>query len=146
MSITSDLLGGIATVLNTASVVTWRSDGSVYLSTETAVAFRVQPASPDRCVTLTNYLATDEVLQARSRLAVQLRFRGSRGDTLDVDDLADSAFQVLQTLTGVQMGSVWLIQLLRTSVASLGQDDSRRSERADNYYADVNTPPTTARQ
>lgn len=143
MSFTNDLLRGLAGVLNSTSVATYRSDDSDYLESETAVTFTLMPQFPARCVTLTAYNATDAVTMARSRIPVQFKFRGS--DPLDVNDLADAAFGQLQTLTGVQLGSVWLIQILRNSMVPLGQDDNHRWLRADNYYADINTPVSAHR-
>lgn len=145
MSFTNDLLAGIATALDGAGVAKYRSDNTAYLPGESAVRFRLMPVLPNRCVAINAYLAHDEVLQSRSRIGVQLMFRGNPDDGADVDDFADNAFQVLQTLTGVQMGSTWLIQLLRTSYAWHGQDDEKRYLRGDNYYADINVPTTAHR-
>jgi hypothetical protein len=143
VSFTTDLVQGTASKLATASLVTYRSDGSAYLSTETAAVFSLMPQGPDRCVVLTAYLALDQAVEPLSTIGLQLRFRGNQGDPLDVNNLADSAFQTLQALSGVQMGSVWVVQFLRQSMIPLGQDDSLRWERSDNYYVDIN-PPSTA--
>lgn len=145
MSFTSDLLTGLAGVLVTAGVATYRSDGSGYLPGETAITFALLPQQPDRCVTLSFYLASDQPVEALSTFGVQVRCRGNVEAPHDADDLADGVFQALQALSGVQLGTAWLVQILRVSAISMGQDSSVRFERSDNYYADVNTPATAYR-
>lgn len=145
MSFTSDLLTGLATILDTAGVGTYRSDGSGYLTGETAITFSLLPQQPDRCIALTAYPILDQVVEPLSTIGVQIRTRTAPSDPLGVDDLADDVFQTLQALSGVQLGTAWLVQILRNSAIPLGQDMSLRWERSDNYYADVNTPVTAYR-
>ncbi|WP_200930842.1 hypothetical protein, partial [Microbacterium sp. Leaf351] len=63
----------------------------------------------------------------------------------DVDDLLDPIFTVLHGLTGITVGSQTVIQCLRRISAPMGTDQSKRWERADQYYLDVDAPPTDLR-
>lgn len=142
----SDLLDGLARALATASVATYRSDGSAYLAGETAVVFDAMPASPDRVVCLTPYGSNgDQPTQNLGQVRVQARVRGTAGNAADARDLAAAVFGALHGLTSVDYGTCHVIQCLRISSVPMGQDGSRRFERADNYAVDLNTPPTTAR-
>jgi hypothetical protein len=144
MGYTNDLLDGLAQTLAAAGVATYRPDGSAYLPSETAISFKNRPAAPDRAVVLSSYGATDNPNQALGTVTVQLWFRGTQ-DSRDVDNLADAAFVVLQGITHAQYGSCHAIQVIRKSTIPMGQDDSRRWERSDNYSVDVNVPPTPNR-
>lgn len=145
MSFTSDLLRGLAQYLNDRSVgVTYKPAGG-YLATETAVFFKALPTSPNRVVVLSAYGATDEAKIALSHLRVQFWFRGDPDNSLDVDDLGDAVFQVMQGLEHQTFGTAHVVQALRVSSVQLGIDGSKRSERTDNYALDVNVPTTAGR-
>lgn len=145
MSITSDIVTGFATTLSAGSVCTYRSDGSTYLSTETALTVSLMPQTPDRCIALYPYTISDDPVLAMGRHAMQLRFRGNPGDPLDVMNLRDAAYAVLQGLTRLTWGTVYVDQIARNSSISNGQDDSLRFEYFDSYYFDVDLPVTANR-
>ena len=139
MSLTSDLLIGLATDLNTQGLATY--DGGVGGN----VFFKELPASPDRAVALTAYASSDEAAENLSMIRVQFWFRGVTDDTLDCDDMADAVFAWLQGLQGRTYGTVHLTHALRVSTVQLGMDAQRRNERSDNYSVFVNTPSTSGR-
>lgn len=145
MSFTNDLLAGLAAQMETAGVALYREDFSSYAAGDTAVVLSLMPQSPDRCVALTAYSAVDAVESSWSTIPVQFRFRGNVSDPTDVTNFADDVFQAIHGLTNLTFGSAHLVQILRKSTVPLGQDDSRRWQRSDNYYADINAP-TTARR
>jgi hypothetical protein len=144
---TSDMLDGLARMLDTAGVAVYRpSDGATYAADETAISFKDLPPDPDRVVVITpaNTPATTPVITYGQRI-VQLRFRGTAVAT-DVDDLADAAFVVLHGAADLTFGSVHVTQILRFSSIPLGMDEQdRRWQRSDNYLLDVDWPTSANR-
>lgn len=139
MSITTDLLTGLAADLNTQGLATYTggAGGNVF--------FKELPTSPDRCVALTAYASSDDATRNESVVRVQFWFRGVAGVATDVDVLADSVFMWLQGMTHVDYGTVHVAQALRVSAIQLGMDDNKRNERSDNYSFQINTPSTSGR-
>lgn len=139
MSITTDLLTGLATDLNAQGLATYTGGpgGTVF--------FKQLPTSPHRCVALTAYAATDDATQNLSTIRVQFLFRGNVNSATDVDDFADPVFLWLQGLQGRTYGSVFVAHALRVSTVQLGVDQSKRSERSDNYSLTCNLPQTSGR-
>jgi hypothetical protein len=145
MGYTNDLLDGLAQTVAAAGIATYRSDGTAYLTTETALSFKNMPDQPDKAIVLTGYGTQDSPNQALGQERVQFWFRGPAADARVVDDLADSVFLLLQGATHLQFGTCHVIQILRISTIPGGQDESRRWERTDNYAIDVNPPATANR-
>lgn len=139
MSITTDLLTGLAADLNAQGLATYTggAGGNVF--------FKELPTTPDRCVALTAYASSDDATRNESVVRVQFWFRGVAGVATDVDDLADSVFMWLQGMTHVDYGAVHVAQALRVSAIQLGMDDNKRNERSDNYSFQINTPSTSGR-
>ena len=145
MSFTSDLLTGLAQHLADAGIgVTYRTS-TPYLATETGVVFGLYPTSPDRCIALTAYVATDEPKVALSRIRVEFALRGAVNDSLDVHDLGDAIFNALQGAEDLTFGTARVVQALRVISASGGVDANKRSMRSDSYSIDVDTPLTPGR-
>lgn len=141
----SDLLVGIAELLDGQGVGTYRATGT-YAADETAIVFGELPTSPDRAIGLALYNgAADEPTQNLSHPRLQLMVRGGRGLPLDAGDVATAAFMVLQGVEHRDYGTAHLVQALRVSAVPLGVDDNRRTQRADNYQLDVNTPHSAGR-
>lgn len=139
MSITSDLLTGLAEDLNAQGLATYTggAGGNVF--------FKALPTSPDRAVAITAYASQDDATMNLSTIRAQFYFRGDPNDATDVDDLADAVFLWLQGLQGRDYGSVYLTHALRVSTIQMGIDDSKRSERSDNYVLTCNLPQTSGR-
>lgn len=146
MSVTNDLLDGLAQMLAAAGVGVYHPDGSGYAANETGILFKLLPPSPDRVIVLTAFGANSD--QPRITLGnqpVQLRFRGGP-DPRDVDLIGDAAFTVLHGAEDLWFGSVHVIQILRTNSIPLGQDEQdSRWQRGDNYSLDVDYPTSANR-
>jgi hypothetical protein len=142
-SVQNDILDGAASLIAAASLATYSKTGT-YTDGQTGIFFKIVAPLPDRIVTLTAYLVTDDPSLPMSRYGLQVRCRGLQ-DPRDVDELGDSIATILNGLTNVMFGGVHVIQCLRQSSITLGQDDSKRWDRADGYFLDVDTPPTLLR-
>jgi 5-carboxymethyl-2-hydroxymuconate isomerase len=142
-SIQNDLLDGIAQMIANAGIASYDTAGE-YSAGDTGIFFKIVNPTPDRIVTLTAYQVSDDPTMPQSRFGVQVRVRGGQ-DPRDVDELGDSIFALLHGLINTQFNSVFAEQVLRQSSITLGQDTAKRWERADAFYIDVATPPTSNR-
>lgn len=147
MSNTRTLLEGLAAHIAAADVgVTWNADQSIpYPVGQTGIVMKIMPQSPDRVVTLNAVWGGDDITMPRSAPMVQIRARGLPNRPLDVDDLLDPIADVLHGSTYLTFGALTVIQMNRRVIVPLGMDDSKRWERADQYYLDVDVPPTINR-
>lgn len=144
MAAARDLLTGIAHMIADTGIGIFNPSG-VYASTDTGIIFKNMPAKPDRAITLTAVPLTDGVAVPMGKMLVQVRTRGLPNNPLDVDDLGDAIFDLLQNVTDVTMGSTHIIQCLRNSSVPMGVDPSLRWERVDHFYIDMDYPPTVNR-
>lgn len=145
MSLTTDLLDGIAGLIIGAGIAVQKTAPDVYLDSDTAISWSLMPTQPDRCIVLTDFPVSDDPAQALGQIGVQLRIRGLPGDPRDAQELRDSIYELLQGLINQFFGSVHVIQCNRRSSIPNGQDDSRRFEYFENYYCDVDLPVTANR-
>jgi len=142
---TTDLLKGLAGFLAGAGIgVTYRAT-TPYAAGETGVFFGLYPTSPDRCIAMTAYVGTDEPKVALSHIRVELALRGIANDSLDVGDLGDAIFNVLQGAEDLTFGTAHVVQALRKISAGGGVDASKRSMRSDSYELDLDVPITPGR-
>ncbi|KJL37048.1 hypothetical protein RR49_01160 [Microbacterium ginsengisoli] len=144
MGTTTELLEGFAQLLADAGLAAWNPTG-VYADDTLGIFMKLMPTSPDRAVTLTIVDTTDDPTMPLGAKMLQVRGRGAPGDPTDVDDILDPIFTALHGLTGVTFGSQTVIQCLRRISAPMGMDQSKRWERADQFYLDVDAPPSTLR-
>lgn len=147
MSHTSDLLEGIAWQLHNAGIGVYRPDG-IYAAGDIGIVLKVVPATPDRVIVLNAYTPgnADHPDQPLSTTAVQVRARGRANKPLDTDDVLDAVNVLLQGQEQYRYGTVQALSVTRTSSVPMGQDGNKRLEHADNYYVDVELPPTPHRQ
>lgn len=145
MGLTADLLDGFAGALTAAGVATYRTDGSAYLSSETAVTFSLLPQTPDRVLCLTDYPVSDDPKLPMSIVGVQVRLRGIPSSPRDIQSLRDAVYVAMQGLTDQVWGSVHMVQVLRQSSIPMGQDDTLRFEYAENYHVYLDLPVTPNR-
>ena len=140
---TSDLLSGLATHIAAGGIgATYRTSGS-YSPLETAVVLGSLPQSPDRVICLTAYGVSDSPNLSDSVLGVQVRCRAEGADKRQVDDIADAVFSLLHGRTGLVLSTgITVVQALRQSAASLGQDEGRRWSTTANYYLTAHRPST----
>jgi hypothetical protein len=142
MGAATDIANGFAAIISGAGVgVTFNTSG-VYQPTDTGIVMKSVPALPNRIVVLTVVPLTDELAAPSGQVMVQVRLRGLPNAPLDVDDLGDAIKPFLHGLKNVTMGSVFVAQCNRQQSVPLGQDSATRWERADQYYLDVEYPPT----
>lgn len=144
MAATRDLLTGMAQMIADTGIGVFNPSG-VYAATDTAVIFKNMPASPDRVIVLTAVPLTDMTMSPMGKMLVQVKTRGIPNNPLDVDDLGDAVFDLLQNLTNITMGSTHIIQCLRNSSIPMGEDSANRWERIDHMYIDMDYPPTVNR-
>lgn len=145
MSVTTDLLEGIAGMIAGAGLGVTFSPTGVYTASQTGVFMMMMPAAPDRVVTLTAVNQGDDISMPLGQVMVQVRGRGLPNRPTDVVKLLDDIFDVLHGATNLVFGSATVIQMNRKVSVPMGMDDSKRWERADQYYLDVDFPATTNR-
>lgn len=130
---TTELLTGLAAYLQTGTVGTWNVSGA-YTVLQTGIVLDAVPQAPDRVITLSVYGQTDDPTLSDSVVNVQVRTRWGGQDPRGVADLDDAVFDLLHNMTNVTLSTgVRVVQCLRTSGASLGQDENRRWSRSSNY-------------
>jgi len=136
----ADLVTGVLQDLENAGVGVYRSDGSAYLTGETALVAMLMPAAPDRCVVVTAYTIDASPDQATETLRLQTRSRGARNQPLDAGTLDKQVRTVLQGLQHRQYGGCDANHILIFSSIPLGHDDSDRWEISTNWTVDASNP------
>lgn len=137
---TSQLLTGLAALLDAGDAGTWRASGA-YTSSETAIVIRAVPQQPDRLITLAAYpLGSDLPGMADHTVGVQVRCRGLPDDPRSVQDIDDAVFDLLDSLGRATVGTVQVVDMVRRSYTSLGQDGNRRWETSSNYTVEAMRP------
>ncbi|MGW2292721.1 minor capsid protein [Streptomyces phaeochromogenes] len=131
MTFLSDIVDGLAQLLDAAGVAVYRPDG-VYASDETAITDTVMPDSPNCAVVLTAYDTANDPALTDCTVFVQVRTRAGP-DPREVADLDEAAFTVLHGLRRQQFGSARVVLLTRANSAPLGADSVGRFERTSNY-------------
>lgn len=142
MGAATDISVGIASLIAGAGLGVTYSTTTPYTATQTGVVMKSVPATPDRVVVISVIPMTDELAAPSGQVMVQIRTRGIPDNALDVDELADSIKPVLHGLKGLTWGTVQLVQMVRNNAVTLGQDQSKRWERVDDYTLDVEYPAT----
>lgn len=137
---TTDLLIGLGEHLDGAGVATWRPSGA-YQAGETGIVVRGIPQSPDRLLTLAPYPLDNAEWRGMAdyATALQIRVRGTV-DPRVCEDLADSVFDQLDSLSGLVLNGVSVVDMWRQSYTSLGADDNGRWQRSENYYINAMRP------
>lgn len=137
---TVTLVEGIAEYLAGLGAGVWSPNG-VYDSTDTGILYRAVPQSPDRIITLAPYpTGRDDPELIEVSVGLQVRTRGTT-DPRDVDRIADRVYDGLHGATALTLaGDLQVMQIYRQSYTSMGQDQTGRWERSDNYYIDAMRP------
>lgn len=131
MAFTSDLLTGLAQLLDDAGVGTY---SPVAASTvEPAITVINLPPAPERVICLTDYPVSDDPSLADVIVGVQVRIRGTR-DPLVASNIRDDVYDQLHGLAGVIINGVPVAHIYRQSTIPLGPDGLGRYERTENYY------------
>ncbi len=140
MGFTTDLLAGLAQVLENAGVGAWRPDGTAHTAAETPIVIASVPTAPDRVVVLTSYHVEADAVGNEDVIGVQARTRGT-SDPRVVEDLDDAVFSAWQGLHSRTLtGGVRVTLVDFNSGAYLGVDSNGRHERSANYYVTAVRP------
>lgn len=146
MSVTTDLLAGIAGMITAGVTGTAWDPAGVYQAGQTGIFLKLMPTAPDRVITLTAVSQGDNPSMPLGQVMIQVRGRGLPNRPTDVDDLLDACFDVLHGTTDLVFGATTVVQMNRRVSAPMGMDEaSKRWERVDQYYLDVDYPPTVLR-
>lgn len=144
MSDPTPLYDAIGSIIGGLDGFAWSPSGT-YTSDVTGVFARRTPADPDRVVTVTVTPQGDDPSLPFGQIMVQVKARGNRGDPLDADRILGQIFDVLHGRTNIPASGYTVVQINRRINAPLGFDDNNRAMVADQYYADVDYPPTGLR-
>lgn len=140
----SDFLVGFALLLAASDppVASWRPTGA-YPPDETAIVLGGLPQGPDRAVALTAYGVEDSPNLSDSTIGLQVTTRWEAQDPRAVGRLTSRVFDLLHGLHDVDLVTgVHVVQCLRRSWASIGQDTNTRWRTTQNFYVDVHRPST----
>lgn len=133
-------LEGFAQLLASAGAGTWRSNG-VYAPAETAIVLGGLPASPDRVVALASYAVDDDPSLSDSVIGLQLTTRWGGQDPRAVGRLTSRCFDALHGLHDTDLPTgVRVVQCLRRSATSTGQDANQRWRTVQNFYVTTHRP------
>jgi hypothetical protein len=141
MGAADDISRGFARIITNAGLAQFDESGD-YALTDTGILMKAVPPKPDRIITITVVPLSDDIAAPQGQVMVQLRYRGLPGEPLDVDNLADAVKPLFHGLSNTIMGDHTLVQCDRRQSVPLGQDAAKRWERADQFYLDVEYPPS----
>lgn len=142
MAFETDLLTGIAQMIAGAGLGVFKTSGA-YAAGDTAIVLDTVPASPDRVITLTDYVVSDDPSLSNSVIGVQVRTRWGGADPRPVKDLDGAIFALLHGMPARTLaGGVRVVSCLRNSGVSMGQDSNNRWGRSSSYYTLVHRPST----
>ncbi|MFJ4847537.1 minor capsid protein [Streptomyces sp. NPDC088733] len=132
MGYTSDLVAGLAQLLDDAGIGAYRPNGPPFTVGDTAIVLGNMPAAPDRVICLNPYPVEDTGMP-ETITAVQFRIRCG-ADPTDVLDLADAVFDALDNRSRFTLGTVPVDLAWRFSQLPWGADTVGREELTANYY------------
>ena len=139
----TDVLTGLATYLAAGGLGATYVTSGAYTTLQTGIVLGNVPQAPDRIITLSAYSVSDDPALSDSVLGVQIRCRWGGQDPRPVDDLADAIFNLLHGKTGLVLSTgVTIVQVLRHSATTLGQDSNARWSNVSNYYLTAHRPST----
>lgn len=130
MGFSTNLLAGLAELLDAAGVGTW---GGPFTPSDTAITVDALGATPDKGIALTLYdvehdAGTDSVM------GLQCRVRGTPNNRTAAKDILDAIFDTLHGLEHATIGGVPVVRIWWQSGANLGPDSANRPEHTANYY------------
>lgn len=144
MGWTADFADGVAELIAAAPDLgaTYRAAGA-YLAGELPIIVGPPPQSPDAVLALSVYPLDDEVGQPDSTVGLQIRIRGGRGDSREIDGRSDALFAALHELGPVDLSTGVHVHLIeRRASSSIMTDQNDRPERSDTYWCTVHRPTT----
>jgi hypothetical protein len=136
----TQMLEGFAQLLAGASAGTWKSSG-VYAAGETGIVLGGLPQSPDRVIALAAYGVADDPSLSDSTTGLQVTTRWGGQDPREVGKSTSRVFDALHGLHDVDLPTgLHVVQCLRRSWTSLGQDGNSRWRTVQNFYVDLHRP------
>ena len=138
MGFTSDLLAGVAQLLDADGVATWNPSGA-YNNSEIGIVIGAPSQDPPSLVALATYNNTDDPAASDSTVFLQVRTRAPDDDPRKANALSGGVFNSLQGLRKTVNG-IRIVYGKRNSSYPLGIDDNGRQERTDNYELMVHRP------
>ncbi|MGI5252774.1 minor capsid protein [Actinacidiphila glaucinigra] len=139
MSFLTDLVDGLAQLLDAADVGTYYPPGGVYGPDDTAITDTALPSSTDRAVVLTAYFVQESTTLTDCTVMVQVRVRAGT-DPREAADLEDAVHAVLHASGPHTFGTARVLLISRVSASALGPDSQGRHERASNYQVRAHQP------
>ena len=143
MGFTSDLLTGLAVMLDAAGAVTWTPSGAVDTAADPAPLFLgIYPDQPDVAAALATYsTGGDEPTLSGSEIMLQVRTRASAADITSGDALDDAIAQQLLGHYPVTLSTGIVVSVItRSSGSPIGRDAAGRLERTTNYRLMAHDP------
>lgn len=99
------------------------------------------PATPNNVIALMAYAVTDDPSLSDSVLGLQVTTRAAGQDPRPTGRLTSKVYDQLHGMTDVLLpGGVYVVQCLRQSWTSLGQDENSRWRDSSNFYVTVHRP------
>lgn len=132
MSFEADLLTGVAETIGAESGYTWRATGAYTAGDGFGIYVDLSPANDLPSITLTEYPVTDDITGGDSVVGIQARIAAK--DRRAVKDAVSLLYDLFHARWGGSLGTIELIQAMRSSGANLGQDANGRLVRTENYY------------
>lgn len=135
-----DLAKGVGQFLDTLDLGVWRDDG-VYADGETGILLDVMPSEPDNAIVLTPYGVDDDPSMAENVTGLQIRTRAAGRNPADCRKMGADVFLELHGRTDLILSTgLHVVQILRRSSVSGGQDENGRWTMIQNYYCDLHVP------
>jgi hypothetical protein len=134
VSFSGDLMAGVAQILEDASVGTWKPAGAYLAGDPRPIFMREGPSDRHQIIVIAHYPVLGAGRTRDTVEGIQVRNRGTPGDTRPADDDADAIREALDGLEHVVLGGRHVSLIRWQSGASLGQDGNKRWETSQNFY------------
>lgn len=138
-------LKGVALHLDGHGIGVWR-DGGKHPDGELGIVLQGRPQSPVDIISLSAYTVTDDPAMSDTTLGLQVWVRRDGQNPATTNRTADDVFDLLHGSHDYRLPSpdadpgVWVVQCLRRSQVSGGQDENDRWADIQNFYVDVHYP------
>lgn len=140
MSFTSDLMTGICEAVAAIGAPTvryeYKTGSDVYSDGAAGIAWEVAP-DLQNTITVNDYPVDDDPSLSESVVGVQFVVAG---DLAFVKLAVDDIFDLFHGSWSITLDGVKVVMAVRRSGAALGQDESGRVSRSENYYFTVHRP------
>lgn len=136
---TTGFLTGLAQLIDAAGIGVWNPTGA-YNTGDVGITLSAVPQQPDQLIVLTARPIMDDPFLNDSLLAVQIRHRGAPNDPRSVLDRDDAVFDLIQGISQVTVGGLFVVNGWRQGGGPLGQDANLRWEHASTFYFQTSQP------